>query len=59
MSKVNYKGLDAIRKSPGFTTFNTVVSISQPFEWNDRMYLLPVSNDEVYSNPNLVQAPGY
>lgn len=45
--------------SPSFASFNEVVDISQPFSWNDRMYLLPVSNNEVYSNPNMVQAPGY
>ena len=55
----NWQGLNAIQTAPSFSTFNTVVNINQPFEWNDRMYLLPVSNNEVYSNPNMVQAPGY
>ncbi len=59
MSKDCYKGLNAIQTGPTFEQFNQVVQINQPFEWNDRMYLLPVSNDEVYSNPNMVQAPGY
>lgn len=59
MSAECYKGLNAVQKAPSFSSFNEVIQINQPFDWNDRMYLLPVSNDEVYSNPNMVQAPGY
>ena len=29
------------------------------YQWFDRMYLLPLAADEVYSNPQMVQAPGY
>lgn len=54
-----FKGLDAIRMSPTFVQFNTPTKIDQPFAWNDREYLLPVSNNEVYANPQMVQAPGY
>ena len=59
LSSGNWKGLNAVQTSPSFASFNEVVDISQPFSWNDRMILLPVSNNEVYSNPNMVQAPGY
>lgn len=45
--------------APTFEVFNTPITIGQPFDWNDRMYLMPISNDEIYSNPQLVQAPGY
>ena len=30
-----------------------------PFMWDNRMYILPVYADEVYSNPQMIQAPGY
>ena len=59
LSAGRWMGLNAIQTAPSFESFNTVVNINQPFEWNDRMYLLPISNSEVYSNPNMVQAPGY
>lgn len=59
MSKQNYRGLDAVRPNPSFEEFNTPVTIEQPFAWDDRMYLYPISNSEIYSNPQLIQAPGY
>ena len=45
--------------NPTFEQFNTVTPIKQPFEWNNRMYLLPIYVNEVYKNPQLIQAPGY
>lgn len=45
--------------NPSFEQFNTVIPIDQPFVWSNRMYLLPVFNNEVYKNPQMVQAPGY
>lgn len=54
-----FVGLDAIRKAPSFNVFNTPTKINQPFAWEDRLYLLPVSNSELYANPQMVQAPGY
>ena len=54
-----YRSLNAIQTNPSFEVFNTVININQPFAWNDRMYLLPVANKEVYANPQMVQAPGY
>lgn len=59
LSSECFTGLDAVRTSPTFTQFNTSVKINQPFAWNDRQYLLPVSNAEVYANPQMMQAPGY
>lgn len=53
-------GLDASSKlDPTFEDFNTPTVISQDFKWTNRMYLLPVFYNEVYKNPQLVQAPGY
>ena len=49
--------------NPSFEEFNTPIQIDQPFKWDDRLYLLPVWSrsdmDELYSNPQMVQAPGY
>lgn len=59
LSKECYKGLNAIVTEPSFTQFNTLIQISQPFKWEDRMYLLPIANSDFYSNPQMVQAPGY
>ena len=56
-------GLDGHRVNPSFEEFNKPKLINQPFKWDDRLYLLPVWSrsgmDELYSNPQLVQAPGY
>ena len=59
LSKECYTGLNAVCEAPSFAEFNTVVPIAQQFSWNNRQYLMPVPNDEVYSNPQMVQAPGY
>ena len=59
MNRNSYQGLNAMIKNPSFETFNQVVNIDQPFAWDDRMYLLPIPNSELYSNPQLVQAPFY
>ena len=39
--------------------FNVRTTIDQPFRWNDRLYLAPIQNAEVYKNPQMVQAYGY
>ena len=56
-------GLDGLRVNPSFENFNKPTLINQLFKWDDRLYLLPVWSrtgmDELYSNPQLVQAPGY
>lgn len=54
------EGLNAIeKKDPTFEEFNRRVKIDQPFQWSDRMYLLPIPSSEIYNNPQLVQAQGY
>lgn len=54
------EGLNAIeKKDPTFKEFNKRVKIDQPFQWDDRMFLLPINVDEIYSNPQLIQAPRY
>ena len=59
MGRQNFLGLDAVRTGPSFEEFNTPVLIPQPIQWNDRQYLMPIPADEVYSNPQMVQAPIY
>ena len=59
LSKHCYQGLDAYRYAPTLEQLNTVVQIDQPFDWDDRLYLMPIPDSELYSNPQLVQAPGY
>ena len=54
------EGLNILQqKNPSFSTFNQIVKVNQQFEWLTRMYLLPIADSEVYSDPQLVQAPGY
>ena len=56
------KGLDSFEskiENPTFEQFNREVTVNQPFSWSNRMYMLPISMHEVYSDPQLVQAPGY
>lgn len=56
-------GLDGLRVNPSFEEFNKPILVNQPFKWDDKLYLMPVWSrsdmDELYSNPQLVQAPGY
>lgn len=54
------EGLNAVeKKDPTFEEFNRRTKIDQPFQWDTRMYLLPIPSSELYSDPQLVQAPGY
>lgn len=56
-------GLNGLQTNPSFEEFNTPTQVNQPFMWDDKLYLLPVWSrsdmDELYSNPQLVQAPQY
>lgn len=55
-------GLDAFvskRIDPTIEEFNQEVVVDGAYTWMDRMYLLPIRNQELYSNPQMVQAPGY
>ena len=55
-----FEGLNVLEKvNPSFTEFNQIKHIDQPFQWNDRMYMLPIAASEVYNDPNLRQSPGY
>lgn len=54
------EGLNATTKeNPTFEEFNQRIRVDQPFQWDDRMYLVPILANEIYSNPQLVQAPRY
>ena len=56
----SFYGLNATEKTdPTFDEFNQLKRIDQPFQWATRMYLLPIHDKEVYSDPKLVQSPGY
>ena len=39
--------------------FNQRVKLDGDFKWLDRLYMLPITLNELYSNPQMVQAPGY
>ena len=56
-------GLNGLPENPSFEEFNQPTLINQPFKWDNRLYLMPIWSrqgmDELYSNPQLVQAPGY
>lgn len=54
-----YRGLNAMVKDPTFEEFNTVTPVKQNLQWNNRMYIQPIPDAEVYANPQLIQAPGY
>lgn len=45
--------------NPSFEDLNQRTVINQQFQWATSMYLWPVPSDEIYSNPQLIQAPGY
>ncbi len=54
------EGLNAVeKKDPTFEEFNRRTKVDQPFQWSDRMYLLPIPSSEIYNNPQLVQSQGY
>lgn len=56
-------GLNGLAENPSFDEFNKPTLIDQPFRWDNRLYLMPIWSrqgmDELYSNPQMVQAPGY
>lgn len=53
------EGLNFAHENPSFEELNRRVVVNQRFVWNDRMYFQPIETAEMYSNPQLVQAPGY
>ena len=59
MSHDCYQGLNVLAKNPTFETFNVRKNVEQQYMWHNRMYLQPVPDQEVYANPQMVQAPLY
>lgn len=59
MSHDCYQGLNVLEKNLTFETFNVRKTVEQQYVWHDRMYLQPVPDNEVYANPQMVQAPLY
>ena len=60
LKKGTREGLNAMQKNdPSFEEFNKRIVIDQPYKWTNRLYLLPMNVSELYSNPQLVQSPGY
>lgn len=54
------EGLSVEKKeNPSIEEFNQRTEVLQDFTWTNKMYLLPIHIDEVYSDPQLVQAPEY
>lgn len=45
--------------NPSFSALNQRTVINQQFQWSNRMYLWPIKSNEIYNNPQLVQAPEY
>lgn len=54
-------GLNAHVANPTFEQFNkpTPINLSHVYSWGNRMYLHPIDAEELYSNPQFVQSPGY
>lgn len=46
-------------ENPTFEELNKPVILSQDYKWENRMYLAPIFTNEVYKNPQMVQAPEY
>lgn len=53
------EGLRAEEKGLEYDEFRQRIKVNQPYEWNNRQYILPIYYVDVNSNPQLVQAPGY
>lgn len=53
------EGLNEMVKDVSFEDFNVPTAINQPYRWDNRLYLAPIQNAEVYRNPQMVQAYGY
>lgn len=53
------KALNAEVVGPTFADFNKITTAKIPVKWTNRMYLAPVYYNEVYKNPQMIQAPGY
>ncbi len=54
-------GLNTQVINPSFEEFNQIKDIRSAhiYHWDDRMYLYPFDSKDIYSNPQMVQSPGY
>ncbi len=52
-------GLTGDTENPTFEEFNTPKVINPTYTFGSRQYLYPLFINEVYKNPQMVQAPGY
>ena len=53
------KGLNAGVVNPSWEEFYKPTALPHSYVWTNRMYLNPVFYNEVYKNPQMVQAPEY
>jgi hypothetical protein len=53
------KGLNGLQVGASLTEFNTPTVLNKTYTFHRRQYLYPVFLNEVYKNPQMVQAPGY
>lgn len=53
------KGLNALVKNPTWEEFYQPTVLPHGYVWTNRMYLNPLYYNEVYKNPQMVQAPEY
>jgi hypothetical protein len=56
-STVTIKGVDITKT--GTTTYTFAPKVVQTRVWDDKMYLYPIPQTEIYINNNLVQNPGW
>ncbi len=52
-------GLTANVHAPTFEEFNTPQPVPYNYTFSKKLYLYPIPQNEVYSNPQIVQNPGY
>lgn len=53
------QGLTGNTQNPTFDEFNTPRICNPTFTFGNRQYIYPVFINEVYKNPQMIQAPGY
>lgn len=53
------QGLNGAVQNPTWEEFYQRTTPTHPYVWTNRMYLNPVFYNEVYKNPQMVQAPEY
>lgn len=53
------QGLNGVVENPTFEEFNTPRVVNDAYTFGSRQYLYPVFINEVYKNPQMVQAPGF